>query len=86
MSIASCLKEMAKERGWSQGEVARRVGLDRTYINRLFRGKIIEIGVRNAIKLARVFNLSVEEFWDICQGSSANPQGREDSVNPGRHQ
>lgn len=66
MSIAKCLKKLRAEKGWSQGDLARATGFERPYISRLETGKIHDLSLRNAMKLARAFNLTVERFWEKC--------------------
>ena len=77
MSIDGALKKLRGERGWSQGEIFRRTGLERSYLSRLEAGKVKDLRVRTAMKLAHVFDLSVEEFWLICQGHDGNPRDKE---------
>jgi putative transcriptional regulator len=84
MSIDGALKKLRAERGWTQGEIFRRTGLERSYLSRLEAGKVKDLSVRTAMKLASAFGLSVEEFWLICQDHDGSPQGKGKGANSER--
>jgi len=67
MSISQALKKLRLERGWSQGEIYRTTGIERSAVSRLESGMAKDMSVRNAIKIARAFGISVEKFWEMCQ-------------------
>ena len=76
MSLASCLRELREERGWTQGDLCRATGLERAYISRLESGKVHELGLKNAMRLSHAFGITVEEFAARCQlnpGPSGHP-------------
>ncbi len=62
MSLAVCLKELRSERKWTQGDLCRAAGLERAYISRLESGKVKDLGLRNAMKIAKAFGITVEQF------------------------
>ena len=68
MSIAICLKELRSERNWTQGDLARATGFERPYVSRLESGRIRSLSLKNAMKLARAFGLTVEQLWNRCMG------------------
>ena len=68
MSLATCLKELRSERKWTQGDLCRATGFERAYVSRLESGKVKDLGLRNAMKIARAFGLSVEELVRRCHG------------------
>lgn len=82
MSISICLKEMRAERGWTQGDLARATGFERPYVSRLESGKIRDLSLRNAMKLAKAFGLTVEQLWERCMGGDSPGGG---SHNPSPH-
>lgn len=86
MSIDGALKRLRAERGWSQGEIFRRTGLERSYLSRLEAGKTKDLSIRTAMKLAHAFGLSVEEFWLICQDHDGSPRGKEKGANSERQE
>lgn len=73
LSLAKGLKKLRRERNWTQGELHRRTGLERSYITRLESGRQRNIGLRNAMLIARAFGLTVEEFADICEKAGRDP-------------
>ena len=66
MSLAACLKEFRSERKWTQGDLCRAAGLERAYISRLESGKVKDLGLRNAMKIAKAFGITVEQFVEKC--------------------
>jgi len=72
MSLAAALKRLSADRGWSQGDVALKSKLDRTYVNRLFRGKTKDISMRTALRLAHAFGITVEGLWEMCEEEGTN--------------
>ena len=66
MSLAACLKELRSERKWTQGDLCRAAGLERAYISRLESGKVKDLGLRNAMRIAKAFGVTVEQFVEKC--------------------
>ena len=56
------LRRLRAERGWSQGELAERVGVSRQTINAIETERY-EPSLGLAIKLARLFGLPVERVF-----------------------
>lgn len=61
------LKVLRAERNWSQLELAMRVGVSRQAINAVETGKF-DPSLPLALKLARVFDTSVESVFELEQG------------------
>ena len=57
------LKVLRAERDWSQAELAGRLGVSRQAINAVETGKF-DPSLPLAFKLARLFNLKIEEIFD----------------------
>lgn len=55
------LREMLKERGWSQTDLSKRIGLSRHSINRLVNGKR-KMTNMDVLYLSLVFDVSID-FW-----------------------
>jgi len=62
--LVNALKEKRAEAGWSQEELAARVGVSRKTINTVERGKFVPSTVL-ALKLASAFGCSVETLFRI---------------------
>ena len=56
------LKVLRAERGWSQEELGKRVGVSRQAINAIERGKF-DPSLSLAFNLADLFNLPIEEIF-----------------------
>ena len=57
------LAVLRAERGWSQGDLADRLGVSRQTINALERGKY-DPSLPLAFKIARLFACAIEEVFD----------------------
>lgn len=57
------LRVLRAERGWSQGELAERLGVSRQTINAIETGKY-DPSLPLAFGIARVFGSSIEEIFD----------------------
>ena len=57
------LAELRDRHGWSQGELAERLGVSRQTVNALERGKY-DPSLPLAFKLARLFRKRIEEIFD----------------------
>lgn len=55
------IRELRKEKGWTQFEMAERTGIDRSYLAELETGKI-EICLRNLELVAQTFDLELHQF------------------------
>jgi len=66
VSLASCLKEFREERNWTQGELHRRTGLERSYLSRLESGKVQDLSLKNAMLICQAFGITVEQFAERC--------------------
>jgi len=75
--IAECLKKLRAQKGWTQGALCRATNLERSAVSRLENGRAKDMSVRTAMRLARAFGLSVEEFWLLCQDHDGSPRGKE---------
>lgn len=62
--LANRLKDFRTERGWTQAELAERVGVTRKTINTVENGVFIPSTVL-ALKLARAFDLPVETLFQL---------------------
>lgn len=60
--IGERLRELRRERGWTQQDLADRSGIKRTYIALLESSRRRSIGARNALKLAAAFGITVDEL------------------------
>ena len=69
MSLATCLKDLRSQRGWTQGDLHRKTGLERSYLSRLESGKVHDLSLKNAILICRAFGITVEEFVATCFGN-----------------
>lgn len=55
------IRELRKEKGWTQFEMAERTGIDRSYLAEVETGKI-EICLRNLELIAQAFELELHQF------------------------
>ncbi len=63
MLLQNQLKKLRREKGWTQAQLARQVGVTRQSIIAIEKGKY-KPTVELALKLARALNRPVEEiFW-----------------------
>ncbi len=60
--VKNCLAELRDENGWSQGDLAERLGVSRQTVNALERGKY-DPSLPLAFKIARLFQRSIEEIF-----------------------
>jgi len=67
MALSAKLKELRKERNWTQQELADRSGLDRGYIANLEGSKSVQRPSADAfLKLAHAFNIKPEELYQAA--------------------
>lgn len=60
------IRELRKARDWSQNELAKRSGVDRSYIAYLETAKVGKPSAETFIKLARTFNIRPEELYQAA--------------------
>jgi putative transcriptional regulator len=60
--MKNLLREMRAERGWSQGELAERLGVSRQTVNALETGKY-DPSLPLAFKIAALFQMPIEELF-----------------------
>jgi putative transcriptional regulator len=56
------LAELRAERGWTQADLAQRIGVSRQTINAIERGKF-DPSLPVAFRLARLLNLRIEDLF-----------------------
>jgi len=56
------LNELRDRQGWSQGELAKRLGVSRQTVNALEKGRY-DPSLPLAFKIARLFELKIEEIF-----------------------
>ena len=61
--MRSRLRHLREERGWSQGELARRLGVSRQTVNAIETEKY-DPSLPLAFKVARVFRLAIEDVFE----------------------
>lgn len=61
------IRELRKEKGWTQFEMAERSGIDRSYLAEVETGKI-EICLRNLELIAQTFELELHQFVKLPKG------------------
>jgi putative transcriptional regulator len=57
------LRELREAEGWSQGDLAERIGVSRQSINAIETGRYAP-SLPLAFRLANLFGLSIEEIFD----------------------
>lgn len=78
MSLQERVKELRKEHGWSQGELAERVGGDPAQISRYENGRITP-SADAVVKLAEVFDVSTDYL--LVEDSPRRPfRGADDAL------
>ena len=59
------LQNILRRKNMSQGELARRCGIERPYINRIARDLIHNVTIRTALKISRALAVPVELIWSL---------------------
>lgn len=78
MSLQERVKQLRKEHGWSQGELAERAGGDPAQISRYENGRITP-SADAVVKLAEVFDVSTDYL--LVEDSPRRPfRGAEDAL------
>lgn len=65
--MRNALPVLRVERGWSQGDLAKQLGVSRQTVNAIERGRY-DPSLPLAFKIARLFERSVEEIFYPDQG------------------
>ena len=65
--LANSLRAQRDARGWTQADLAARVGVSRKTINTIENGIFIPSTV-TALKIAEAFETTVEELFKIIEG------------------
>ena len=60
--MRNTVRELRNERGWTQAELAERLGVSRNSINAIETGRY-EPSLTLAMRIARMFGLSVERIF-----------------------
>ncbi len=60
--MENSLPKLREEQGWSQGELAKRLGVSRQTVNALEKGRY-DPSLPLAFKIARTFKLRIEEIF-----------------------
>jgi len=66
--VTNSLAALRAERGWSQGELAQRLGVSRQTVNALERGKY-DPSLPLAFTIARLFDRRIEDVFDPDGGA-----------------
>lgn len=61
--VKNCLTELREKRGWSQGDLAAKLGVSRQTVNALERGRY-DPSLPLAFKIARLFGSTIEEIFE----------------------
>ena len=61
--MRSRLRDLREQRGWSQGELARRLGVSRQTVNAIETEKY-DPSLPLAFKVSRIFRLPIEEVFE----------------------
>lgn len=68
MQLAENIKRLRKEKGWSQAELAEKVGVHLTHINRIETGKY-NPSLETVIELAGIFEVPLDYLVHSTDGS-----------------
>jgi putative transcriptional regulator len=66
--VVNHVKEQRLRRGFSQEQLANRVGVSRQSINSIERGRYIP-SLPLALRIAQLFGCSIEELFELEEGS-----------------
>lgn len=75
------LRELRAVEGWSQAQLADRLGVSRQTINALEKGRY-DPSLPLAFKLARVFGTRIEDLFQPSEEEMASVEGRGSGVVP----
>jgi len=71
------IKQLRERRGWSQDELARRAGLNSSYVGRIERAER-NITLKVVEKLAKALNVPVKALFDFDDGDRKAEDGKAD--------
>ena len=79
MTIGKRIRDLRRNRGWSQEELGKRIGAIRSHVSKWESGRI-DPSATNLVRLSRIFGVSVSY---LCEGIgvSRSSDGRIESVN-----
>ena len=66
MTLGSTLRKFREERGWSQAQLAMKADVPRSNISLIELGRLANPRADVLLKLARAFNIPVEEFYQAA--------------------
>ena len=66
--MRNVLPALRAERGWSQGDLAERLGVSRQTVNALERGKY-DPSLPLAFRIARLFGRRIEDIFEPDEGA-----------------
>lgn len=69
--ISIKIKELRKERHWSQAELAKRLGITRAAVN-AWETEVSNPSIQLLIKLAEIFNVSTDYLLNIDKSEKIN--------------
>ena len=65
MTYAKALRQIMRETGTRQAELARRMGTSTAYISQLCTGKIEDPSITKALEVARALGVSIYRFAEL---------------------
>jgi len=65
-NIGGRIRNLRKDKGWSQEELAERAGLHFTYIGKIERSEH-RVTIESLEKVTRAFGITLEEFFHLVQ-------------------
>ncbi len=65
--LANSLRDARDSKGWTQAELAARVGVSRKTINTIENGIFVPSAI-TALKIAAAFDLRVEDLFSVIPG------------------
>lgn len=74
MDVASGVRTLRLERGWSQDALARRAEKPRQTIQNIESGRTKNPDLQTIIAVARGFEMPIGEFIEWCAREDLNPQ------------
>lgn len=73
INLGANVKRLRKERGWSQTELAEKVGVHLNHINRIETGKYMPV-LDTVVKLADLFEVSIDYMVNDASGKAETIQ------------
>ncbi|MBX9695748.1 MAG: helix-turn-helix transcriptional regulator [Cyanobacteria bacterium] len=72
-AVCAEVRERRRDLNISQGELARRSGLDRSYITDLEK-RTHNLSIKNLSRLAEALNMTVAELFSLAERSVKSPE------------